>query len=382
MGRQSAHVLDRIAEIAPILDRTAAESERLRTLCREATEAMHAAGLFGMWVPREAGGFDIDLVTQVDAIAELARADMSACWTLMIGNTVTASMAASLSDEGFAEVFAGERLPVAAGSLKPSGKAERVAEGYRATGKWGFGSGILHAEWIVANCLIGDQGLIEDQGQTRGVSLAVPIADVEVLDDWHVAGLRGTGSCTYAVTDVFVPERRALCRAQQRGSFFNANAGLRIPIEHAAVSLGGARRALDETIRLSATKRRLWDSATVADKQTFRVELGRLEAQWTTLLAGVRGSAADLEHAVARAGDVRGVAAKLKAVAALTAEQCLAIGGRALRYAGAAAIQDDGVLQRVHRDLVAAAQHVMVADSAYEAYGDSVLKTGRPTRTN
>ena len=367
MGRQSAHVLDRIAEIAPILDRTATESERLRTLCQEATEAMHAAGLFGMWVPREAGGFDIDLVTQVDAIVELARADMSACWTLMIGNTVTASMAAGLPDEGFAEVFAGGRLPVAAGSLKPSGRAERVPGGYRASGQWGFGSGILHAEWIVANCLI------EDQGQTRGISLAVPIAEVDVHDDWHVAGLRGTGSCTYAVTDVFVPERRTLCRAQQRGSFFNANAGLRIPIEHAAVSLGGARRALDETIRLSATKRRLWDSGTVADKQTFRVELGRLEAQWTTLHAGVRASAVDLEDAVERDGDVRGVAEKLKAMAALTAEHCLAIGGRALRYAGAAAIQDDGVLQRVHRDLVAAAQHVMVADSAYEAYGDSLL---------
>ena len=370
MGRQSAHVLDRVAEIAPILDRTAAESERLRTLCREATDAMHAAGLFGMWVPREAGGFDIDLVTQVEAIVELARADMSACWTVMIGNTVTASMAASLPAEGFAEVFVGEGLPVAAGSLKPSGRAERVAGGYRATGQWGFGSGILHAEWIVANCLT------EDQGQTQGISLAVPIAEVEVHDDWHVAGLRGTGSCTYAVTDVFVPDRRALCAARQRGSFFNAAAGLRIPIEHAAVSLGGARRALDETIRLSATKRRLWDSATVADKQTFRVELGRLEAEWRTLLAGVRASAADLEHAVEREGDVRGVAAKLKAVAALAAEQCLAIGGRALRYAGAAAIQDDGVLQRVHRDLVAAAQHVMVADVAYEAYGDSVLGAG------
>lgn len=367
MGRQPAQLLDRIAEIAPILDRTAAESEQSRTLCREATEAMHAAGLFGMWVPREAGGFDIDLVTQVDAIVGLARADMSAGWTLMIGNTVTASMAAGLPDEGFREVFAGERLPVAAGSLRPSGRAEHVPGGYRVTGQWGFGSGILHAEWIVANCLI------EDQGQPRSISLAVPIAEVEVHDDWHVAGLRGTGSCTYAVTDVFVPERRALRASRQRGSFFNASAGLRIPIEHAAVSLGGARRALDETIRSSATKRRLWDSAAVADKQTFRVELGRLEAQWTTLRAGVRANAADLEQAVEKDGDVRAAAAKLKAVAALTAEHCLAIGGRALRYAGAAAIQDDGVLQRVHRDLVAAAQHVMVADSAYEGYGNSVL---------
>lgn len=369
MGRHSAHVLDRIAEIAPLLDSTAAESERLRTLCSEATEAMHDAGLFGMRMPREAGGLDIDLVTQVDAIVELARADMSACWTLMIGNTVTASMAAGLSADGFAEVFAGERIPVAAGSLKASGRAERVADGYRVTGQWGFGSGILHSEWIVANCLI------EDRDETRGISLVAPIAEVEVHDDWHVSGLRGTGSCSYAVTDVLVPERRALCATQQRGTFFNANAGLRIPIEHAAVSLGGARRALDETIRLSMTKRRLWDPATVAASQAFRVELGRFEAQWAALLAGVKAAATDLEYAVAREGDVRAVAAKLKAVAALTAEQCLTIGGRAFRHAGAGAIQDAEVLQRVHRDLVAAAQHVMVADSAYEAYGDSVLGT-------
>lgn len=369
MGRQSSDVLDRVAETAPVLDRTAAESERLRTLCPEGIEAMHAAGLFGMWVPREAGGLDIGLVAQVDAIVELARADMSACWTLMIGNTVTASMAAGLPADGFAEVFAGERLPVAAGSLKPGGRAERVADGYRVTGKWGFGSGILHSEWIVANCLI------EDQDEARSISLVVPIAEVEVHDDWHVAGLRGTGSCSYAVTDVLVPDRRALRAAQQRGTFFNANAGLRIPIEHAAVSLGGARRALDETIRLSTTKRRLWDPATVASSQAFRVELGRLEAQWTALLAGVKAAAAELEYTVAREGGVRGVAAKLKAVAALAAEQCLAIGGRAFRHAGAGAIQDAEVLQRVHRDLVAAAQHVMVSDSAYEAYADSLSGT-------
>ena len=237
------------------------------------------------------------------------------------------------------------------------------------TGQWGFGSGILHSEWIVANCLI------EDRDETRGISLVVPIAEVEVHDDWHVAGLRGTGSCSYAVTDVLVPARRALCATQQRGTFFNANAGLRIPIEHAAVSLGGARRALDETTRLSTTKRRLWDPATVAASQAFRVEIGRLEAQWAALLAGVKAAAGDLEHAVAREGDVRAVAAKLRAVAALAAEQCLAIGGRAFRHAGAGAIQDAEVLPRVHRDLAAAAQHVMVADSAYEVYGDSVLGT-------
>lgn len=343
------------------MDRTAAESERLGTLCPEAVAALHRAGLFGIWVPAEAGGLDADLATQVDALVALARADMSACWTAMIGNTVTASMAACLPKEGFAEVFAGDRMPVAVGSLKASGQAERIADGYRVTGRWGFGSGIRHADWIIANCLT-------DDGR-RNASMVVPIAEVEVIDDWRVAGLCGTGSCSYAVRDVHVPSRRVL-GPQQRGTFFNANAGLRIPIEHAAVSLGGARRALDETTRLSSAKRRLGERSTVASKQSFRVELGKLEAQWATLLAGVRASADELAHAADADSDATArAAAKLKAVCAYAAEQCLAIGGRAFRYAGAGAVRDAEVLQRVYRDLAVAAQHAMVADSAYEQYG-------------
>ena len=295
-------------------------------MCPKALEALHRAGLFGIWVPKEAGGFDAGLETQVDALVALARADMSACWTAMIGNTVTASMAACLPAEGFAEVFAGDRLPVAVGSLKATGHAERVAEGYRVTGRWGFGSGIRHADWIVANCLTNDG--------TRNVSMVVPIAEVEIIDDWQVAGLCGTGSCSYAVADVPVPSHRVL-RRWQRGTFFNANAGLRIPIEHAAVSLGGARRALDETTRLSADKRRLGERSTVASKQSFRVELGKLEAQWTTLLAGVRASAGELAGVVGRdADEIARAAARLKAVCAYAAEQSLRIGGRAFRLRG------------------------------------------------
>ena len=111
---------------------------------------------------------------------------MSACWTMMIGTTVTGVMAAGLPDEGLDEVFSGERLPIAAGSLKSSGRAEPVSGGYRVSGTWGFGSGIHHASWIVANCLLTERG--EPRQPVEGISLAVPIAEVEVEDDWHVAG--------------------------------------------------------------------------------------------------------------------------------------------------------------------------------------------------
>ena len=370
-------ILARVARIAPILDRTADESELKRTLCTEALAALRATGLFGLWAPREVGGYDADLVTQVDVLIEVARADMSACWTMMIGTTVTGVMAAGLPDEGMDEVFSGDRLPIAAGSLKPSGQAEPVSGGYRVSGRWGFGSGIHHASWIVANCLLTEDG--EPRQPAEGISLAVPIAEVEIEDDWHVAGLCGTGSSSYSVTDVFVPQRRAIQAPRKRGSFFNANPGPRLPIEHAAVSLGGARRALDEVVRLAGSKRRLMDSATLAHKESFQLELGALEARWQTCVAGVRESAGELWQAKDESRPIDSPATKLKAVCAHAVEECLAIGGRAFRQAGASAVHERGVLQRVYRDLAVAAQHAMVSDSAYAEFGKALLAEVPPS---
>jgi alkylation response protein AidB-like acyl-CoA dehydrogenase len=363
-------LLSRVAQIAPILDDTAAESERQRKLCPEAVEALHEAGLFGLWGPLEAGGYDADLVTQVDVLIAVARADMSACWTMMIGNTVSGLMARGLPDEGFAEVFDGERLAIGAGSLKPSGHAKAVEGGYVATGKWGFGSGIHHSEWIVANCLAE-----ETSADVVPVSLVVPISEVEIHDDWHVAGLCGSGSSSYSITDVFVPHHRVMSRQPKRGDTRNGNPPPRLPLEHASVSLGGARRALDEVAAQALSKKRLMDVQTVSDKQAFQVELGRLEALWASLRAGVRSDAADLWE-IWGAGDAQELnlaAAKFRATCAYATETSLTIGSRALRHAGAGAVHGSNVLQRIHRDLTVSAQHAMISDVSYEAYGKLIL---------
>ncbi len=356
-----AELIDRAEAIAPVLDATAAESETARRLCPTAVDALHESGLFGLWGPREAGGFDADLVTQLEVMVTLARADMSACWTMMIGNSISSLMARGLPDAGFAEVFPGPRLSIGAGSLKPSGHAERTDGGYRATGKWGFGSGIHHSDWIVANCLT----------DAAPVSLVVPISEVTVHDDWHVAGLCGSGSSSYAIDGVFVPDARVISPQPERGAGPNANLPARIPVEHAAVSLGGARRALDEVARQAVTKHRLVDPATVAQQQGFRVELGRCEAEWTAIYAGVRHAAQTLWQTLSDGSPAEQQAetVKFRAVSALAAERSLEIGGRALRYAGAGAVHRDNTLQRVHRDLTVSAQHVMVSDVAYEDLG-------------
>ena len=362
-------LLARVADIFSLLDETATKSEALRTLCSEAVNALHEAGLFGLWVPSERGGYDADLVTQIDVMIAVARADMSACWTMMIGNTATAMMATGLPNEGLEEVFSQEcgpkRLPVAAGSLKPSGKARTVEGGYVASGKWGFGSGIHHASYIVANC--------RDAGSERSVGLVVPIAEVQIHDDWYVAGLCGSGSSSYSVSEVFVPERRVLTKTPRSG-WRKSDPGPRLPIEHASVSLGGARRALDEVTEQAASKYRLLESQSVASKQSFQTELGRLEAEWESLYAGVRRLAKEMTgiSQVDPAG-LMPAAAKLRAVCAHATERSLAIGGRALRQAGAGAVASRNVLQRIHRDLTVSAQHAMISDSSYEDFGKELL---------
>ncbi len=356
-------LIARVASISDLLRETAAESEALRTLCPKAVDALREQGLFGIWVAEEAGGFDADVVTQIDVLVALARADMSACWTVMIGNSVISIMASGLPDDGFAEVFEGDGLPVAASSLRPTGSARRVEGGYLASGAWGFGSGIKHASFAIANCwLEGAEG-------EQAVGMVVPIDEVEVKDDWYVAGLCGSGSNSYAVSNVFVPDARVL-GAKRRGRADRVEVRLRIPIEHAAVSLGGARRALDEIATQARTKTRLLDPNAVATQQHFQNELGRLESEWIALHAGVRESAARLEAAWESdpsAVDVE--AAELRAICAYAVERSLAIGGRALRYAGAAAVIQSNVIQRIYRDLTVSAQHVMVSDVAYETFG-------------
>lgn len=189
-----------------------------------------------------------------------------------------------------------------------------------------------------------------------------------------MSGLSASGSSSYAVENVFVPNRRLLSPAPRRGSPHNRSMFPRLPIEHASVSLGGARHALDQVTQQALTKRRLTDPDTVSTKQAFQVDLGRLEAEWATLYAGVRVNAELLNSALThRPEEVETARMRLRAICAHVTQRCHAIGVQALRHAGAGAVHSSNVLQRIVRDLNVSAQHVMVSDAAYEDYGRALV---------
>ena len=113
------------------------------------------------------------------------------------------NMGAYLPDSAIEKVFVGGRPPKAAGVFAMGGKARPVPGGYQLTGRWGFGSGIKHSEWLSA----GAQVIVDDQVSPEQLRLAFPTSQAEIHETWEVMGLRGTGSCDFSVTDIFVPEQ-------------------------------------------------------------------------------------------------------------------------------------------------------------------------------
>ena len=192
------------ARVAPTLAAAAADSEAGGTLARAAIDALDANGLFAMAAPRAVGGAEADVATLVDVFAAVARADTSAGWALMISSTLASVAGAYLPEAGAREVFA-DRVPTCAGLVSPAGVARPVDGGFRVDGRWGFGSGVRHARWIVTSAIVASP---PSGGPPPMITVVVPASDVRIEDTWRVAGLRGTGSDHYAMRDVFVPAAR------------------------------------------------------------------------------------------------------------------------------------------------------------------------------
>lgn len=193
----------RAAELVPVLRDNALWSERNRQLADESVRAMAEAGIFRMRVPARYGGYECDAATLVDVGIELGRGDGSAAfnvaaWWIMSGNL------AHFPDEVQDEVFADPDVRIC-GTLEPSAMATPRDGGVVVSGSWRFNSGAAHSQWKLLSAILPDA-----DGGAEPIMAVVPMSDLTLVDDWDVAGLRGTGSVTAIAEDVFIPAVRYL----------------------------------------------------------------------------------------------------------------------------------------------------------------------------
>lgn len=356
-------MLAAVRDITPVVARHKEASERERTLAPEVVAALRTSGLIKMKSPLELGGFEMHPADQMEVIEALTRVDSAAAWALFIAATVTGRTLTAFDDATSAELMREDQFPMVAGSLKPSGRAERVDGGYRVSGQWAWGSGVMHADYVIVPVMLADKSGV--------VSAVVPREQVEVLDNWHALGVNGSGSADYVLDDVFVPERFVSVGAKRfrGGAIFRLGYGF-ASNEHAIFAYALAKLALDTVVSSAIEKRRGYGRGiSIADREVFQraVAEGELRLRSTRLLMvdvleRLFDSAIENEAPIA-------LQAEARAASVLCTDEAISVTNTLFRYAGGSAVMLTSPLQRILRDLYTAQSHLMVSDVAYESLG-------------
>jgi alkylation response protein AidB-like acyl-CoA dehydrogenase len=368
-------LLAEVEAVASILTEHAPQSEKLGLLDEPTVEALRKTRLLGFICPRDLGGYEADPLTAMEVLEAVARIDGSAGWTLEILATTSAFAGAFLPVKTAQRIFA-KGIPPIAGKIAPKGKAEPVDGGYRVTGRWAFGSGIHHADWVIAGAFLPGQPL------PAGIRMVLlPRGQVVIHNNWQVAGLKASGSCDYSIESVFVPDEMTFpIMDATLGNAVTGGAALRLGLPalvisfHMAMALGIARRALDEITEQAVEKGRGNPPSPLPTHPHFQFALGKAELQ----LASARALAFQVLSSVwteAWAGRVppRSMQAEARAAAVYITEVAQRVTTVAFQAAGGGALFDTNPLQRCFRDVHAAGQHFMVNQSAYRALGQFKL---------
>lgn len=255
----------------------------------------------------------------------------------------------------------------------PSGVATPVPGGYRLSGRWQFGSGCRHAEWLTGNAVVADS----DPRQIR--SFAFPAEQATIHDTWHVGGLKGTGSADFSVTDIVVPEELSYDNQElgvRGGPLYRLGLPGFVAHEHGSFALGGARRALEEVCELAKSKSRGYvQPQGVAARGSFQRELGYCEQALGSARANLISAYERAWAEVVRTGERCPVEAQveLRSAAVYATDVAVEVCRQMFRYAGARSLFSGNVVERCLRDVQAGAQHAMVSDTAYEVRGQVLL---------
>jgi indole-3-acetate monooxygenase len=372
-----AALVDAAQRIALLVRACRDDGERERRLPARVLAAMHEARLFRMYIPEALQGLEIDPITSMIVIEEIARADAAAAWNLMLGATY-GLWAAFLPEDAAREIY-GAPDAVVAGALRPTGRARPVDGGFVVDGRWSFASGIHHSAWWNAGCLVApDESAKNAPGPPAPWLVFFPAADGALIENWDVGGLRGTGSHDYAVAGLFVPRARAIpfdAAPRARGPLYRLPRQALLDNMMAALPLGIARTAIDTLIEIAAGgKRPAGTGAPLAERTTIQADVARAEALYLSGRALLYDSVAQSWEA-AQAG--RELSVREVAVLRLARTHAVqaAVHAVDLMYtdAGGAAIYTRNPLERCFRDIHTVTQHVSMNPANYEISGRVLL---------
>lgn len=369
--------------LAELVAAEAAASDAAGTLTTVVVDALTDAGLFGLMVPRELGGTEADAVTTLAVFEELSRADGSTGWSFLANTSTTAFAAAYTGDAAVKEMFGGPGTPIHAGMLGPRGEAKQVDGGYQASGRFSFGSGIAHANWVGAGTLVTRDGefVASPAGGVEMRVVFVPHERVTLCGNWDVLGLSGTGSYDYELPEQFVDEAFTFPltaeEAQRGGPVYRLGVLILTSIGHCGFALGVGRRAIEELALVAETKTRMGATSPIGDQQLFQHDFSIQEAALRAARAYAFEVFGDAQAAVQRGDDL---SLEQRHRARQVTTYATRVAAEVIRFAYTWAATDalrPGALQRCFRDMHAATQHIFVDNATLTAAAPVLLGTYR-----
>jgi indole-3-acetate monooxygenase len=373
-------VLDAVKRVQPIIEHHRDLAERERRLPEAVVSAMQKEGLFDLWLPKEYGGAELDLLTYLKTVEELSRIDSATGW--IFANTATSAVqAAFLSEAGAQEVYGSGAFT--AGSVMPRGRAVPVEGGYRVSGQWPLVSGCHHAAWFGGTCLVfeGEAPRMGPHGMPDFMLMLMPSSDWTILDTWYSTGMRGTGSADVAVDDVFVPEHRTFPEftAQPRlsGKLYKLRLEMHFLTALANVGLGIARAAIDEFVEVARAKTPTLSQARLGARPTIHADVARAEALYQSARAYMHEVARKMTVAISISD---GVPEELEAGRRLacvnSAEASEKVVDMMFRLGGSSSIYSGQRLDRCLRDIHTMNQHLAVSPVWWEKTGQYYFGLG------
>jgi alkylation response protein AidB-like acyl-CoA dehydrogenase len=378
----SEAIISNARRIGPLIEEEADKFAKERRLTDDAIALMRRAGLFRIAFPKAWGGPEMDILSQCEVMETLGYHDASAAWVAMICSD--SGHYAARIDETEARALYPSLDLLTSGAIAPMGQAHIVDGGLKVSGRWTFGSGCLHADRLVAGCVLLENGkpLIGPGGRPEFLAVWLPKDKVQIHDTWYTTGLAGSGSNDYSVQDVVV--RRAL-------SFHPFRAGTRLePLYRyqgffianmPSVALGCARRMINDFRELA--ERKIAPPALTPLKNEYRAQVALAEA--TTRLGAARAyqhsSLSSIWQTVSR--DETPSAAQRAAVGMMAIhglQEALKVGEIVCEAAGSAALYASSPFDRRRRDLITMSNHIMGqhktrATMGQLLFGDEVVMT-------
>lgn len=364
-GVTREEAVQRAAALIPLLREHAAEAEAERHLAAPVRDALHRAGLFRYLQPKSRGGMELDFAAWVEIPEMLGRGDCSTAWNvanLASHHRTLALFGKQAQDEVWNE---NPDAMIAAGIAYPQGRARCVDGGLMLSGTWNFCSAVTDASWNMLACMV-----FENDKPVDWVQCLLRESDYKIIDDWQTMGMRGTGSCTVKVEELFVPQYRVQSMATSlpghsyAGVAENSNPMYRIPTSSvgghglAGCVVGNAQGALDATLEWIKSRSTV-QGAKMRDFQTVQLRIGVAGAKIDAARLVLRNDCIEAEAAL-KAGRAIGTEEKLrhKRNAAMAVRFSMEAIDLLQDMAGANGIYQKAPLERIFRDARAASAHI------------------------